>query len=171
MERSSRTGSWWCNISSGSRLLFELGLGFLLLLTWYWWYWGRWLFWNCIILVIREQIYQSEHCWVWDHPKVGPGGMVLTPVTINSIRILNAIGLHQNMQKNWRKLRTVLELFQKYFIVSEVFSHCFGSFLVYSGMFWHSLWKLAQAIPKWTYYTSFTHNLINSCCPAESLQC
>ena len=162
MKRTCRSGSCWCNTSSGSRLLFQLSLGFLwlLLLSWYW---GRWLFWNCIILVIRELIYESEDCWVWDHPKVGPGGMVLTPVTINSIRILNAIGLNENIEK-------LNKIVHRFGTISEVFYH-FGSFLVHSGMFWHSLWKLAQAIPKWTYYTSFTHNIINSCSPAESLQC
>ena len=168
MKRTWRSGTCCCNSSGGSRLLFELSLGFLCLLLLSW-YRGRWLFWNCIILVIRELIYKSEDCWVWDHPKLGPGGMILTPVTVNSIRILNAIGLHQNIEKYWTKLCTVSEAFRKYFTVSEVFTYRFGSFWVHSGISWHSLWKLVQAIPKWTYYTTFTHNPINFCYPAESL--
>ena len=137
MEGTSRSWFRWCNTSSGTRrrrssswLLFELSLGSLCLFCWYW---GRWLFWNCIILGIRQHVYLSENCWVWDHPKVGPVGMVLIPVTINSIRILNAIGWHDNIEKNKQnctpfrnRLGSIL-LFRKYLgTVSEVFGCILG---------------------------------------------
>ena len=51
--------------------------------------------------------------------------MVLTPVTINSIRILNAIGLHQNIEK----IEQNCAPFCKYFrTVSEVFWCILGCF-------------------------------------------
>ena len=61
--------------------------------------------------------------------------MVLTPVTINSIQILNAIGLHQNMQKieqncaPFRNRFGIFLPFQKYFrTISEVFWCILGCF-------------------------------------------
>ena len=67
--------------------------------------------------------------------KLDPGGMVLTPVTINSIRMLNAIGFHQNIEQIeqncalfWNCFVSFL-LFRKYFLtVSEVFWCILGCF-------------------------------------------
>ena len=88
--------------------------------------------------------------------------MVLTPVTINSIWILNAIGLHQNMQK----IQLNCAPFQKYFTVLEVFLYRFGNIFVpfqkFSGAFWDVLTqfvKTGSSHPKMKPITQVLHTI------------
>ena len=88
--------------------------------------------------------------------------MVLTPVTINSIRILNAIGLHQNFEN-------IEQIAHRFGSVSEIFNH-FGSIFVpfrkFSGAFWDVLTqfvKIGSSPPKMNllhkFYTQFNQFL------------
>ena len=92
------------------------------------WYWGWWLYWDCVVKILRQWLNLMLDCRVGYHPKLIEDWMTGFPESFNIIWVLKNVVF-------WGvKKRTVSEVFYRF----ESFSHCFGSFLVHYGIDWTS---------------------------------